>query len=430
MGIKLTQLSLKYVKGFQEIDLHFHKRLTVLIGDNGSGKTSIMDALSIILGKILMKFIDQDKSRAIEKNLTYIYSEHEYQNIDETWHNLQYNKEHTAIDLAFNLNEKKYTAILDRVQLGPGHTIQLNKGFIAEDFEYEDSDRTFLPLFIYYPAYKMPIGFYEFSKSNEAIDPDKSFLLAYLSALSSQPFDMNIFLEWFQWQENIAGQTGKNHILKVIKKAIYKLLSDKKNKFDNLYINWLHSSAGDLCIHKNDISLSINQLSSGEKSLLVLVADLARRLAMANPTQQNPLQCSAVVLIDEIDLHLHPSWQRMIIPKLMEIFSNCQFIITTHSPQILSSIEAGKVWRIENFELEAENNTYGQTSNAILADILGDRERPEEIQGKFREIYQAIDNNDFAKAKDKLSQLEDAIGIDETGIVEAKTHLTFIESCV
>lgn len=176
--------------------------------------------------------------------------------------------------------------------------------------------------------------------------------------------------------------------------------------------------------------MSINQLSSGEKSLLVLVADLARRLAMANPTQQNPLQCSAVVLIDEIDLHLHPSWQRMIIPKLMEIFSNCQFIITTHSPQILSSIEAGKVWRIENFELEAENNTYGQTSNAILADILGDRERPEEIQGKFREIYQAIDNNDFAKAKDKLSQLEDAIGIDETGIVEAKTHLTFIESCV
>jgi predicted ATP-binding protein involved in virulence len=85
-------------------------------------------------------------------------------------------------------------------------------------------------------------------------------------------------------------------------------------------------------------------LSDGEKCLLAMVGDLARRLAIANPDYPDALQGEAIVLIDEIELHLHPSWQRNIIPALKRTFPKCQFIITTHSPQVLSYIQPKNIY--------------------------------------------------------------------------------------
>ena len=75
-----------------------------------------------------------------------------------------------------------------------------------------------------------------------------------------------------------------------------------------------------------------------KKSLLALVGDIARRLILANPSLENPLYGEGIVLIDEIELHLHPKWQREVINKLREVFPNIQFILTTHSPQVISEI--------------------------------------------------------------------------------------------
>ena len=87
-----------------------------------------------------------------------------------------------------------------------------------------------------------------------------------------------------------------------------------------------------MMINKGKQQLDILQLSQGEKSLLALVGDIARRLAMMNPLLEDPLKGEGIILIDEIDLHLHPHWQRNIVRRLRETFPNCQFILTTHSP--------------------------------------------------------------------------------------------------
>ena len=86
-------------------------------------------------------------------------------------------------------------------------------------------------------------------------------------------------------------------------------------------------------------NLDVLQLSDGEKCTLALFGDIARRLAIANPSLDDPLQGDGVVLIDELELHMHTSWQRKVISMLKKTFPNIQFIITTHSPQILGEVD-------------------------------------------------------------------------------------------
>lgn len=91
-------------------------------------------------------------------------------------------------------------------------------------------------------------------------------------------------------------------------------------------------------VKMNGETLNIMQLSDGYKTLLSLVVDLASRMALANPQMANPLEAPAIVLIDEIDLHLHPEWQRRVAGDLLSTFPNAQFILTTHSPYVVASI--------------------------------------------------------------------------------------------
>ena len=88
-----------------------------------------------------------------------------------------------------------------------------------------------------------------------------------------------------------------------------------------------------MTVFKKGEELNVEQLSEGEKCMIALVGDLARRLAIANPTSSSPLAGDGIILIDEFDLHLHPLWQRWMLRLLPQIFTNCQFIVTTHSPQ-------------------------------------------------------------------------------------------------
>ncbi len=106
-------------------------------------------------------------------------------------------------------------------------------------------------------------------------------------------------------------------------------------------------------IDKGNISLNVSQMSDGEKCTMALLGDLARRLTLANPTLENPLLGIGIVLIDEIELHMHPSWQRKILSTLKNAFPNVQFIVTTHSPIILS--EVNEDYRLFFMEQESDS---------------------------------------------------------------------------
>ncbi|ESC16106.1 RecF/RecN/SMC family protein [Salmonella enterica subsp. enterica serovar Agona str. 0292] len=123
---------------------------------------------------------------------------------------------------------------------------------------------------------------------------------------------------------------------------------------------WIKLVYGDddykIILKKGEVELDIQQLSQGEKTIFTLVGDLARRLILLNPNLSNPLLGYGIVLIDEIDLHLHPQWQQTIIERLTSTFPNVQFVITTHSPQVLSTVSSRSVRILQEVEVDGVND--------------------------------------------------------------------------
>jgi predicted ATP-binding protein involved in virulence len=174
--------------------------------------------------------------------------------------------------------------------------------------------------------------------------------------------------------------------------------------------------------------LDVDQLSDGEKCLLALAGDLGRRLALANPSLANPLSGEAVVMIDEIELHLHPGWQRMVVERLRETFPNCQFILTTHSPQVLSQVPADSVILLDRFQrAELPAGTQGRDSNSILEEIMGVSRRPQDTADRIHEIARMIDREQLPRAREALDELARKMGENDSEVVRLRSLIEFLE---
>ncbi len=172
----------------------------------------------------------------------------------------------------------------------------------------------------------------------------------------------------------------------------------------------------------------VGGLSGGERSYLILLADLARRLQVFEPGK--PLdEIAAIVLIDEIELNLHPAWQSRIVPMLSEVFASCQFIVTTHSPQVLSGVESRQVRIVEvdatdgSSKVTVPLSTRGRTSNYLLEGVLGSSERFPPVDALIGEFNTAIDDGDAATAAGKLATLEEQIEADAATLLVLRKRL-------
>jgi predicted ATP-binding protein involved in virulence len=195
------------------------------------------------------------------------------------------------------------------------------------------------------------------------------------------------FFEWFRYQEDIENEifreTGEvcDRELKTIRESISKFMPGFKNL--RVKRNPLR-----MVVDKDGKEFAVNQLSDGEKTYIALIGDLCRRLVLANPTLENPLMGEGIVLIDEIDLHLHPQWQTEIAEKLCNTFPNIQFIVTTHSPLVITNVktEQLRVLKTEDGVTKLVDNDYSYALpvSIILKDVMGIKnELPKEIEEKL-----------------------------------------------
>ncbi len=163
---------------------------------------------------------------------------------------------------------------------------------------------------------------------------------------------------------------------------------------------------------KGSETLDIEQLSDGEKNIIALIGDIARRLVIANPNSDAPLESEGIILIDEIDLHLHPKWQRSILPSLQIIFPNCQFFISTHSPQVISSVKPKDIFVLEyiNGKIESfkPDESYGMSIDRVVELVMQDYSRPDNVREKLENLYILIER----KRLDEANRLLDALKVD------------------
>ncbi len=173
-----------------------------------------------------------------------------------------------------------------------------------------------------------------------------------------------------------------------------------------------------------------SNLSDGQRIMLTLVGDLARRAATLNPhlgiaaARETP----GVVLIDELDLHLHPKWQRRIVKDLKLTFPSLQFIATTHSPQLIGEVLPEEIRRLDNHNASIPPHSFGLDSSRVIEELMGGESRNEVVTDTLSRLSAAIDAEDFVAAEGLTGELELTLGPDDPEVTRARALMSFLMS--
>ena len=249
---------------------------------------------------------------------------------------------------------------------------------------------------------------------------------AYAEALVPRPMYVAQFADWMRVQKALAKEhsAAKQH-LQVLRSAVDRFLPT----YENLRpADEADEKSSHLKINQGKIELDVGQLSDGERGVLALVLDLARRLSQANPSLDDPLsEGHAVVLIDEIDLHLHPKWQRQIIHNLTKTFPRCQFIATTHSPQVIGEVEHDRIHIMDDGEVYSPTHSFGVDSSRVLEEIMDADPRATEVEQLLKAVSQEVGRQRYNIARQLLNQLVERVGESDPEVTRISTLLDFME---
>lgn len=359
--MKIRQMHLKNFRAFSDAVVEFDPRLTVFIGTNGAGKSTMLDALAIPLKMIAENRLQWPNNRILKEDLKVncAQAQIEYQFADADKTSLTY----SIYDQSHPESEQDYK-----------QTQELNAQFAAYP----------KPVIARYGS-KRIINDYK-RNQNAHVEAEYAFKNAFEAGI-----DFSSTLTWFIEKTSEEAMKGKRlrdlaftlPELDATRKAVSKALGD----YGEPYVDETPHKL--FITHKDapDVPLNLQQLSDGYRTMLALVMDLARRMALASSLLPNGngniLDYQAIVLIDEVELHLHPAWQQRVLPALLEIFGNTQFIVTTHSPQIISSIKPEHVRLLSNgFVSYLSTSTYGAESQRILEEVFGVSPRYRENEAK------------------------------------------------
>ena len=317
--MRITELTIKNFRALDgEHTFRFNSNLTLIAGVNGRGKTAILDALVLCLSRLAPK-ISPSKARKVAFKLSDISL-----GFDETLINIKANCAGYPLDFSSDYTDDNKEFITPLSQ-------SLRRA-ITNAYGDPSRGNDQAPLAVFYStdraSYKIPRSLPTAVIEGQA--------MAYNQALVSRLIDYKDLMYRYQYA-NTGNTSFGPHVTASINSAITQFMSD----FGDLRLETEPSLQ--LVINKGKKVIDIKQLSDGERSFVALISDLGRRLALANPDLANPLLGAGVVLIDEIELHLHPKWQLELLENLRTIFPNIQFIVTTHSPYIIQTAREGEL---------------------------------------------------------------------------------------
>lgn len=350
--MKIQDVTIQNFRGISSkpFSVSLDPQLTVFIGSNGIGKSTTLDAISMVLSRVINLIRFQKSSGTSFKETDFPLGR-----FDET-----------SISI-ISLNGTKWKLSKEKSKSKTSSITDKNYAESIRTRIFETEEQCSIPLFVHYTTNRAVLDIPLKIRKKHTF----SLLEAYDEALMSG-VNFRHFFEWFRNREDLENETVvqeknfnyRDKQLSAVRTAIENIMDD----FSNLSVKRKPSLR--MVIKKGDKELRVDHLSDGEKCMLAMSGDLARRLAIANPSMDEPLKGEGIVLIDEIELHLHPTWQKMILRKLSEVFPNCQFIVSTHSPLILSELQNGKIYELSKQDDNLEAKLIKNRNNYFLNDIL------------------------------------------------------------
>lgn len=482
----LNKIGIHDFKRIRELQLSLEDDLTVFVGDNGFGKSTILESIAIVLSWLRSNIEKEGKPGTYIKN-------HEINNSADV--------EYSSIDANIKIKDYNTGMLITKSKDGAQYSrknelLEVKKLASIYRLVNKYVDNASLPLMAYYSITRSYVGG---GVDKKRKNPKIKSIWSKFDVYDEIEFDRNDFTDFFQWLvflynrasqeklndsqvtinalfsdvENIKVTLSQLSKIADIDTAVIKglelslkekmtylseLSSGKKraNNSVSLYeevistiltflpeFKWIKLVYGDddykILLKKGTAELDIQQLSQGEKTIFTLVGDLARRLILLNPNSAKPLLGYGIVLIDEIDLHLHPQWQQTIIERLTSTFPNVQFVVTTHSPQVLSTVNSRSVRILQEVEEDGykdlivshpEYQIKGVSNQDALLYGMKTDPIPSTDENNWLEDYRKIvELNDYnnPKALELRAKIVDHFGIDHPLVQECDDLISVLE---
>ena len=405
--MKVTRLQLANVRAIEAAEFHFRSGFNLIVGVNGVGKTTVLDALAVCFSGII-RFVNRlQGGYGISFYLNDIRMGADALDV--------------FCDVADGAEGVPYDYVFHRSREQMDDTPKRRVGFVRKKpptaTGEEPEGRPLAVLFSTnraVPSEKAP------AKSAAAGGVNVAFLVA----LSSRELRLGVLAAWMRAQQALSAERpAAGRVLDAFDRAVTRFLPD----YRNLRSDEAGERSGSLLIDRGDTTLPVKLLSDGERGVLAMVLDLTRRLAQANPKMEDPAaEAEAVVLIDEIELHLHPGWQRQIVGNLTRTFPKCQFIATTHSPQVIGEVEHDRIHIIADGQVYSPSHSFGVDSSRVLEEIMGTPPRTKTVNDLLSEISRTIGDDRYGEACDLLNDLTNRLGENDPEVTRIRTLLDFM----
>ncbi len=422
----IDRIRIQNFKNFSDTTASFESGINLFVGGNGSGKTSILDALNVALGCFfgsqepkLQRMIEFDEIKITNGKRDPSATITAFSNtIKGEWSRTI--KSHTKA------NDTKASEPLS--QYGEGY---------FKSFENSE-DKTVTPIIAYYSTQRL---FKDASLSGkQRYDVANGRRNGYLQCLKDNAIK-GALNEWLgnavtrRATLQIKEIENNDLILQNVETAVRKTLISFLGLGDNFSLKIYQDPDfnNELFVHYDDThNLPISYYSDGFRNILYLIIDLIWRASQLNPwltLNEISENVNGTVTIDEIDLHLHPKWQAKILGLIQELLPKVQFFITTHSPTVVANFQNGSIYVISNNAVEKlDSNYFGKQINFVLRNVLGASDRHVETQKKLDRLFQLIDEKNSSEYEPLLESLTQQLGQDDIDINKANALIEWQKS--
>ena len=378
--MKIKKIEITDFRGLSDVTIdNLDKNLNLLMGINGAGKSSVLDAVALLL--------DAYVSRLTKKS--------SYGRIIKMTDIKKYSRRGCTINITLDNDTNTFWSKYRSKGMEDNETseyTELNDLTKPMRLTLDNHEQINVPVIIHYGVNRAVTGLMlpprsrAYARNEEGKSTD-----SYTNWWTAGAI-FHDFLLWFKekdHEERIKKDSNRDYrdrALQAIRDAMRIVFPE--------YSDLKMATASELAIKKGDEELLLSQLSDGEKCYIALVCDIARRMSIANPNG-DVLNGSGIVLIDEVDLHLHPSWESTVMEKLHEVFPNIQFIVSAHSPLVASHFD-GQVYGVRNGDVDILPRLHGLDYSTILMEYMGVRPANREISSLV-EMYRTYTRHNMTE---------------------------------
>ena len=403
----LKKIHMENYKAIEKLDIDLKSGVNLLIGDNGAGKTSVLEGIAVALGGLLVNVAGVSTKNIVKDDVRM-----NIKPMGDSSTTIEYCEPVLTGCTLCVTEEQDFTWNRIKEEVSATHTKIDDKNVCVWMKKLTNDSDTILPLISFQSAaraWRVRRGDFG-TELKKKLDDRRC---GYIGCLDSS-MDVKSIQQWCLKQEIVRSNKGTVREYEMFKNIVASFMKEI-NELDAIPSIYYSPQFDELVYKEDETEMPISKLSAGYQSLLWMVMDLAYRVCMLNPELESREQITGIVLIDEIDLHLHPKWQWNVIDALRKTFAGVQFIIATHSPIVISaSKEANLVLLDDAKEVNYLPDCYGYEVEDVLRYRQESVSRPKKVKMLVDEIENAIEDIDFAKADAALEKLKQMLGVDNS----------------